>query len=207
MHSVHGLVLGAASSATVAIVAIVVSGMVGVAAPIIANIASSKRLARELDASKTRQGHALDAEAKRLDQQLEAESERLALTLKADQERSRTEAVRNVLDEGAALITRFGAAQRETQPSSTPGQLNVSERWAEMVELVAAYRNRLRLWFPDSDDAVQAFDEFLAFTNFHVEARLKPADATREALLESIEEDFHKRREAFLAAARSHLGN
>ena len=147
MLGAYGLVLAAASSTTVAIVAIAVSGAVGVVAPIITSFAAGKRLRRELAASERRQKEALDAQALHLDRQLGEDTERLTLRLSADRDRSRTEALRHVLNEGAELVTRFGAVQRETRPSSMPGHFDVSERWAEIVEQVAAYRNRLRLWF------------------------------------------------------------
>jgi hypothetical protein len=56
------MVATVAADNTVAIVAIVVTGMVGVVAPIITSIASGRRLTRELDAAGTRQHDALAAE-------------------------------------------------------------------------------------------------------------------------------------------------
>ena len=60
--------LATASSNTVAIIAIIVTGIVGVVAPFITSIASGKRLERELKASDRRQATALAAEQERLDQ-------------------------------------------------------------------------------------------------------------------------------------------
>lgn len=198
--------LATASSNTVAIIAIIVTGIVGVVAPFITSIASGKRLERELKASDRRQATALAAEQERLDLQLDKESERLAASLAADRQRVRDEGVREVLDRGAVLMSQYRSATSETQASSTPGLVNVSVRWHEVVEEVAAHRNRLRLWFEEDDEVILAFDDFLAYANFHADERMKPSSPNKDAVLKGIEEDFWKHRDRYLAAARVELG-
>lgn len=197
--------LAAASSNTVAIVAIIVTGIVGVVAPIITSIASGRRLTRELNAGETRQEDALKAEQQRLEQQLTSESERLAATLDGDRQHARDDAIREVLDKGAILITEYGSTMSEAKASATPGHLDLSTRWLEVVGEVATHRNRLRLWFDDDEEVVQAFDNFLAYTNFYVEEKVKPPSPDQDAILKGIEEDFHDHRERYLSAARAQL--
>jgi hypothetical protein len=198
-------VLAAASSNTVAIVAIIVTGIVGLVAPIITSIASRMRLTRELDASETRQTDALKAEQERLERQLTSESKRLALSLDADRQGARVEAIREVLDRGAVLITEYGSTMSQTRASATPGHFDVSTRWLEVVGEVATHRNRLRLWFEEDEEVVQAFDDFLAYTNFYVEQRAKPPSPNQDTVLNGIEKDFHNHRERYLSAARIEL--
>jgi hypothetical protein len=199
------MIEGAVTDNTVAIIAIIVTGIVGVVAPIITIIASGKRLTRELDASETRQKDALTAEQDRLDRQMASESERLALTFDTDRQRFRDEAIRGVLDKGVILITAYGSTMSEAKASSTPGHFDLPPRWFEVVGEVATHRNRMRLWFEDTEEVVQAFDNFLAYTNFYLEERVKPSSPNRDAILQGIEEDFHKHREQYLSAARSML--
>ncbi len=200
------MIVAAAADNTVAIIAVIVAGVAGVTAPIITSVASGRRLTRELRASEARQKDALGAEHYRLDRQLTSDSQRLARTLDADRQRARDEAVREVLDKGTTLITEYGSTMSETKASSTPGYFDVSPRWLEVVGEVAAHRNRLRLWFDDSHEVVQAFDHFLAYTNFYVEEQAKPASPQQRVILEGIETDFHKHRERYLSAARAELG-
>jgi hypothetical protein len=195
-----------AADNTIPIVAIIVTGIVGVVAPVVTNIASGKRLTRELKENESRQTEALKAEQERLDLQLNKESERLSTSLSADRQRVREEAIREVLDRGAVLISQYRSASAETKASVEPGLVNVSESWKQVIEEVAAHRNRLRIWFAEDDEVVLAFDDFLAYTNFHAEERMKPASENKDVILDGIEEDFSKHRERYFAAARLKLG-
>jgi hypothetical protein len=196
----------AATDNAVPIVAIVVTGIVGVVAPFITSIASGRRLTRELIENEKRQTEALKAEQERLELQLGKEAERLEASLAADRQRVREEAIREVLDKGAVLMSQYRSTTAETKASSTPGHLDVTPRWHEVVEEVAAHRNRLRIWFEEDSEVVMAFDDFLAFANFHTEERMKPVSPDKDAILKGIEEDFWKHRDRYLAAARLELG-
>jgi hypothetical protein len=86
---------------------------------------------------------------------IEAQQVRLTTTLEADAKRSRWDAVRKVLDRGAVLLAQFGDVVGSVKQLS-PTQVELPAGWNETIDEVGAFRSRLRLWFDDEDEVVNA---------------------------------------------------
>jgi hypothetical protein len=153
----------------------------------------------------------------RLRAQLAAERERLAVSLAAEASRSRWNAVREQLNSGAVLLTRFQGMTGELKQVA-PGELTLPSGWDDTVAEVGAFRGQLRLWFPDEDEVVKAFDDVLSHAVWASELRegidteSRPPgvsqaafDALRPHVPDQIRRDIDEHRKRYLDAAREHL--
>jgi hypothetical protein len=212
------LLLAAASAAesdnTVAVIAVVVSGVVGFLAPLIISVASGRRSARELAAAEDRQHAALAADRERLEMQLAAERERLAVSLEDARRAVWREEVRKVLDAGAVLLQKYRSSFSTIEVAigaPRPVVLSVGEEWEATGNEVVAQRARLLLWFDEDEDLVQAFDEVakLALFLFELHNGLQPEEREhahlRPSLIETAEREFQEERLRYLRAARAVL--
>jgi hypothetical protein len=209
---------GAASSSgisdTVAIVALIVTGVAGIVGALVLYLNTG----RTIKADGARHATILLTEQIRHQTSLTAEASRLDATLAAEQQRLRWQAVREVLNEGTVLLTEFTAITNGLRQVS-PGHLELPAGWDETVQQVGIFRGRLRLWFDDDDGVVKAFDDLLGAAVWTSELReglddatWLPAHVTREAfeelrprLAEHIQQDVERHRDDYLAAARAHL--
>jgi hypothetical protein len=186
------------SSNQVALAAIVVSGVVGVAAPIAAGVFSWKRTTRELDGHDRRQERAHAAEGHRLERQLRAEADRFKMSLIADEARARNAAKRETLDQACVLLMRFrGVVAKENV-------LSARERWETVVEEVAAQRARLLLWFAADSELVGAYQEALFGCTRYAEAQNKSGEAGKDARRSAME-SLNQACDRYFAAVREHV--
>jgi hypothetical protein len=211
------LLLAAASAHqdnTIAVIAVVVSGVVGVVAPLIISVASGRRSARELSAATLQQHAAVTADRERLEMQLAAERERVEVSLEAARRAARREDVRDVLDAGAVVLQKYRSAFSTIEVAvgaPRPVVLSVSDEWRAAGDEVVAQRARLLLWFDDGEDLVDAFDEVakLAHYLFELRSGFEPKEREhaylRPGLLEAAERDFEANRLRYLRAARAVL--
>lgn len=153
----------------------------------------------------------------RLRAQLAAERERLTVSLAAEASRSRWNAVREQLNSGAILLTRFQGMTGELKQAA-PGALTLPFGWDDTVAEVGAFRGQLRLWFADEDEVVKACDDVLSHAVWASELRAgidtesRPPgvsqaefDALRPHVAEQIRRDVDEHRKRYLDAAREHL--
>lgn len=198
----------------VALVAIVVSGVVGVAAPLIISLASGRRSARELAAAEARQLAMVAADRERLEMQLAAERERLEASLTEARRATWRQEVRDVLDTGAVLLQRYRSAFSTIEVAAgapRPIVLSVSEQWKTSGDEVVAQRARLLLWFDEDEDLVEAFDEIAKLAHYIFELRngfepREPQSAhLRPELIAAAERDFEEQRLRYLREARTLL--
>jgi hypothetical protein len=153
----------------------------------------------------------------RLRAQLAAERERLTISLAAEASRLRWNAVREQLNSGAVLLTRFQGMTGELKQVA-PGELTLPAGWDNTVAEVGAFRGQLRLWFADEDEIVKAFDDVLSHAVWASELRegidteSRPPgmskaefDAIRPHVAEQIRRDVDEYRKRYLDAAREHL--
>ncbi len=201
-------------SDAVAIVALIVTGAAGIVGAAVLYLNTG----RTIKAEEQRQTALLVMEQNRHESSLRAERARLDATLNAEDERLRWHALREVLDQGAVLLTPFQAMTNSLRQTS-PGQLDLPVGWDETVEHVGIFRGRLRLWFDDEDEAVKAFDALLAAAVWTSELREGIDDASwlppqvsrdafekiRPRFAEYIQQDVETHRDEYLAAARAHL--
>jgi hypothetical protein len=173
----------------------------------LAAVTAQIRLRAQLSAENTRQG-----------QSQQAESERLGATLAAEHDRMRWQAVREVLDRGAVLLTQFQAMTTALRQVA-PGKLELPPGWDTTVEEVGVFRVQLRLWFGDEDDIAKAFDEVVETAVWTSELReglddaswlperMSPEafEAIRPRFAEYVQENVEANRKRFLDAARDHL--
>ena len=146
----------ATASNTVAIVAIAVTGLIGVVGPIVTGIFLWRNTGRTIAAEEERQSKALAEERGRLRD-----------TLATEERRMRTEAIRGVLDHGAVLINRI---QEMLGGLKAQGDMvEVPLGFDEMLSAATAFQGRLRLWFDDRSDIVRAFDDLLTTSIFKSE--------------------------------------
>lgn len=190
-------------SNTVAIVAIAVTGLVGVVSPIVTGIFLWRNTGRTIAAEEGRQGKALDEERKRLGD-----------TLAAEEKRARTEAIRVVLDHGATLINRIQEMLGGLKAQGDKVEVPVG--FEEMLSEATAFQGRLRLWFDDGSDIVTAFDDVLKTSIFTSELRdalesgqpLSVSVTDYQSLRRQFAEhsgDVLAHRKRYLDAARFHL--
>ena len=150
MLSTAGAALAAATpssagvSQTVAIVAI--------AAGFLGTVVLFLNTSRMIKAEKARQEKALEEERKRLD-----------ATLDAERARWRREAIREILNDGAVLLTGFEEGMQQTIeegariPAPDAAAALKASGADELMNKISAFLARLRLWFPDEDEVVEAY--------------------------------------------------
>jgi hypothetical protein len=143
---------------------------------------------------------------------------RLRTQLAAEHDRIRWQAVREVLDRGAVLLTEFEAMTNALRQVA-PDKLELPPGWDTTVDEVGVFRVRLRLWFADEDNLVKAFDEVVSTAVWTSELRegldsatwlpegVSPDafEAIRPRLADYVREDVEANRKRFLDAARHHL--
>lgn len=168
------------SSNTVAIYALIVAAVVGIGGPLLQSLAADRR-----------QKQALEAAKEELTTQLEAESERLDQTLSAEHRKARYESERDALDAGAVFLQRFRAKMDQSAPAlDSPEMAAISEELGTQLA-------RLRLWFAEDSQVVQAFQGMLASCAVYALDRGHGSDR--------LEEDIPQLRNQYLDAARAHL--
>jgi hypothetical protein len=143
---------------------------------------------------------------------------RLRTQLAAEHDRIRWQAVREVLDRGAVLLTQFEAMTKALRQVA-PGKLELPSDWDATVDEVAVFRVRLRLWLADEEVNVNAFDEVVSTAVWTSSLReglddptWLPAGISRESfepirprLADDVRQDVEANRKRFLDAARHHL--
>lgn len=146
---------------SVAIAGLVVAGIVGLVGPALTVFFAAKRQATELD----------------------AERARLEATLAADRRKAMIEVRRELLDAGAVLIVELEealGALLETRDTAEPHD------WEAFVKKLFRFRARLRLWFDDSSEVVEAFTDLTNHMRTqHVELQI--AASSREFVDELAE--------------------
>jgi hypothetical protein len=206
----------APSDNKVALIALIVSGVVGLLGPIVAALALAWRTTRELTAAAERQSGAEVAAEHQLAQQLEAERTRLTARLDAERDRldethhaehavRRHQARRDVLDTGARLLTTFNAQSLSLVPGAAPGHVLPSPDFDAVATEVGIHRARLLLWFNEDTPVIEAFDDALKEISFVTQLRTgvgNVAEQNRQALISTAQSDVEKKRLRYLAAAR-----
>lgn len=176
------------SSNTVAVAALLVAAIVGFGGPLIQSRAADRRQKKALDAAKDE-----------LSTRLSAESDRLAQTLAAEHRKARYESERDALDAGAVFLQRFRARMGSSAPAIG------SPEMAEMSEELGTQLARLRLWFSEDSQIVQAFQKMLASCAVYALERGHPG--TYAISSDQIQEEITQLRAEYLDAAREHLSS
>jgi hypothetical protein len=136
--------------------------------------------------------------------------------LAADRRKVRREAERAILDEGAALATRFRIEMesvRRLAPAEDDGDVEpgyeVSGTWGGAVGAVRVFRAQLGLWFDDDSEVAQAFDEIVGVTQFAAGLRLG-SERTIDGLsvdeaVAGVLKQLDEAEDRYLTAARKQL--
>ena len=175
-------VTGTSSNNTVAVYALIVAAVVGFGGPLLQSITADRRQKKALEAAK-----------EELSTRLEAESERLDQTLAAAHRKARYESEREALDAGAVFLQRFRAKVDQSAPAFD------SPEMAAMSEELGIQLARLRLWFAEDSQVVQAFRKMLASCAVYA------VDRGRGVTNDHLDEEIVRLRDQYLDAARAHL--
>lgn len=176
---------------TVAIVALIITGLVGVAGPFILSIAAARRQRGEQSAHDERQRRQLEA----------------------DVQRESRESRRRVLDDGAVLLHRVNAFFLEGMKSSEqPGLVEYNRQdWDQLQEEMGVQRARLALWFDESSDVALAYRATIGavvgawYLRIAQSEEDDAAREAREAKLKTISAKFESSRRAYFAAAQAYV--
>jgi hypothetical protein len=133
-------------------------------------------------------------------------------TITAERDRLRREAIRAVLDQGAALMVRVQEMLGDLRAQGD--RVEVPAGFDETIQEVATFQSQLRLWFEDNNEIVKAFDDLVGTS---LAGSLGGSLATRPPSV-SVEEyqklremfaqysgDVLAQRKRYLDAAREHL--
>jgi hypothetical protein len=148
--------------------------------------------------------------------QRQAERERLEEIQAANRVATRREAERQILDEGAALATRFRIEMQSVQRSERRvwrhrrGQRDVPlpPSWEAAVGAVTVFRGRLRLWFDDQSEVAVRFDEIFGLIRKAADLRLgrePPGALSVDEAVAGVLRQLDEAETLYLTAARNQL--
>jgi hypothetical protein len=175
---------------TVALVAVIITGAVGIIGPIILSLAAVHRQREE---------------AKTLE-------ERQVIELNAARARENRDARRAVLESGAIYLQDFYKALSNLKPvEGEHGTVAVPKGWDDSMNGLTTNATRLRLWFPASSEIVKAFETANTAIAYSWYANMPTPDedddtrAKREAKAARLNRQLDDARQRYLAAARRYL--